>query len=110
MKRGTRETRKYRFARRENRIPLEVVVQISGHTELPGIENTFTENVSFHGARIFTGRRWKRNDHLVLETPNGRFRSQARIVYCVPAPQSRYAVGVEITEPSEAWVVPSPPS
>ena len=35
--------------RREPRIPMEVGVHISGHSALPGVEATFTENVSSRG-------------------------------------------------------------
>ena len=48
--------------RRETRIPMEVGVHITGHPALPGTETTFTENVSPHGARVLSTRRWNAGD------------------------------------------------
>lgn len=91
--------------RSEPRISMEVGVQLTGEGPLPGTESTFTENVSCRGARILSSRRWKVNDHLMIATLTGAFRSTARVAYCVPEPQSGFAVGVEFLDPSENWVV-----
>ena len=45
------------FNRRENRIPMEIPVVLDGHRHLPGLEATFTENVSAKGARVVSVRR-----------------------------------------------------
>jgi hypothetical protein len=38
------------FNRGESRIPLEIPVVLDGHRASPGVESTFTENVSAKGA------------------------------------------------------------
>ena len=91
--------------RRETRIPMEVGVQITGHPALPGTETTFTENVSPHGARVLSTRRWNTNDRLTISTLTGAFRSIARVAYCQTTPESGFAVGLEFVEPSGNWVV-----
>lgn len=91
--------------RRDARVPMEVEVQIYGHTILPGTESTFTENVSARGARVLSTRRWKTNEQLVISTTAGSFRSVARVAYCQPVPRAGYAVGLEFLEPSGSWVV-----
>jgi hypothetical protein len=96
-------------ARRETRIPMEVGVHISGHAALPGTETTFTENVSLHGARVWSTRRWKINDHLTIVTLPGSFRSLARVAYCESVPGAGYAVGLEFIERSGSWVVTDGP-
>ena len=78
---------------------------ISGHVDLPGIETTFTDNVSSRGARIVTSRRWSIDDRLTIATLTGSFHSVARVAYCESIPSSGYAVGVEFLEPDGAWVV-----
>ena len=95
----------FNVIRRESRIPMEVGVHISGHESLPGTETTFTENVSYHGARVLSSRRWKLNDRLVVTTPAGSFHSVARVAYCQVTANSGYAVGLEFIEPSGTWVV-----
>jgi hypothetical protein len=91
--------------RSEPRITMEVGVRLTGNESLPGTESTFTENVSSRGARVLTSRRWKVNDQLTVATLTGSFRSLARVAYCVPAPQTGFAVGVEFVDPSGSWVV-----
>ncbi len=68
--------------RRETRVPMEVGVQITGHPALPGTETTFTENVSPHGARVLSNRRWNTDDRLTISTLTGAFRAIARVAYC----------------------------
>ena len=91
--------------RREARIPMEVGVQITGHPAMPGTETTFTENVSPHGARVLSTRRWNTGDRLTISTLTGAFRAIARVAYCQTTPQSIFAVGLEFVEPSGNWVV-----
>jgi hypothetical protein len=95
--------------RRETRIPMEVGVHICGHAVLPGTETTFTENVSVHGARVLSSRRWRINDRLTIATLPGSFHSVARVAYCEHVPGTGYAVGLEFVEPSGNWVVADRP-
>lgn len=90
--------------RYEPRLPMEVAVQISGHSEMPGVEMTFTQNVSSRGARVLTTRRWKQHDMLMVNSPTG-FRSPGRVAYCVGAGGGSFAIGVELLEPTGQWVV-----
>jgi hypothetical protein len=91
--------------RRETRIPMEVGVHITGHPALPGTESTFTENVSQHGARVLSTRRWNINDRLTISTLTGAFRAIARVAYCQTTLQSGFAVGLEFLEPTGNWVI-----
>jgi hypothetical protein len=100
---------KYAVERGEARIPMEVAVQIAGHPEVPGLEMTFTENVSTRGARVITSRRWRPNDRLMLASLPGNFQSLARVAYCEPRRGEGYAVGLEFLRPSGRWVI-NPPS
>ena len=93
------------FARSEARIPMEVGVQISGHPAEPGTETTFTENVSAHGARVLSARRWKPNDQLTISTITGSFRALARVAYCQLIPEAGFAVGLEFVQPCGQWIV-----
>jgi hypothetical protein len=92
-------------ARRETRIPMEVGVQIAGHSGIPGTETTFTENVSARGARVLSTRRWKADDRLTISTLSGSFRSIARVAYCQLVPEAGFAVGLEFVDVVGNWVV-----
>jgi hypothetical protein len=93
----------------ETRVPMEIGVRISGHRALPGTETTFTENVSSRGARVWSSRRWKINDRMVIATPGGSFQCVARVAYCHVSPQAGFAVGLEFVEPNGSWVVGNGP-
>jgi hypothetical protein len=95
------------FARVEQRIPMAVGIMLDGHSEMPGVEKTFTENVSAHGARVVTIRRWVLNDRLTVRSAAGDFRSTARVAYCQSMHGAGYAIGVEFLEPLGRWVVDS---
>ena len=91
--------------RHEKRVPMAVAVHISGHHDVPGVETTFTENVSARGARVLSFRRWNPNDHLSFESLPGDFRAKARVAYCERLRDDGYAVGVEFLEPVGHWVL-----
>lgn len=91
--------------RRETRVPMEVGVRISGHEAVPGSETTFTENISARGARVFSSRRWKPNERLIIATLTGSFRAAARVAYCQNVPDNGFAVGVEFLDSTGNWIV-----
>jgi hypothetical protein len=93
------------FQRSERRIPMEIGVFLEGNRQVPGAESTFTENVSEHGARVISVRRWEPNDRLTLVSRSGEFRSAARVAYCQPMQSDGFAIGVEFIEPRGRWVV-----
>ncbi|HXX99532.1 MAG TPA: PilZ domain-containing protein [Candidatus Limnocylindrales bacterium] len=97
----------YSIHRREDRIPMEIPVILEGHRHLPGVESTFTENVSARGARVVSIRHWDKGAQLVLASRTGEFRSSARVAYCQSLHGNGYAVGLEFLEPKGRWVVDS---
>jgi hypothetical protein len=84
---------------------MAVAIQISGNDRVPGIEMTFTENVSLHGARIITQRAWRRDEHVQVASPPGDFRAKARVAYCERLREAGFAIGLEFLEPSGHWVL-----
>jgi len=98
----------YTVERREQRIPMEVAVQVGGHPQIPGVEMTFTENVSSRGARVLTSRRWTTNDRMVIASLPGDFQSVARVAYCHPLRNQGFAIGLEFLQPNGRWVINVP--
>jgi hypothetical protein len=93
--------------RYEKRIPMAIAVHISGHRLAPGVETTFTENVSSRGARVASTRRWRPNEMLEIASLPGDFRAKARVAYCQTQSEG-FVIGLEFLEPTGRWVVNTP--
>jgi hypothetical protein len=93
--------------RPEKRIPMAIAVHISGKGPAPGVETTFTENVSSRGARVVSTRQWRPNEMLEIASLPGGFRAKARVVYCQPQSEG-FVIGLEFLEPTGRWVVNAP--
>jgi hypothetical protein len=99
---------KHVFQRAEKRILMEIPVLIDGHRHAPGLEATFTENVSARGARVISGRYWEQGESLRFASRSGEFRSSGRVAYCQSLQGDGFAIGVEFLNPKGRWVVQSP--
>ena len=96
------------FHRAEKRILMEIPVLIDGHRYAPGLEATFTENVSARGARVISARYWEQGESLKFASRTGEFRSSGRVAYCQSLQGDGFAIGVEFLSPKGRWVVQSP--
>ena len=83
--------------RTEARIPSRVGLELSGPDEPLIHEITFTENVSRHGARVVTKRRWNPNDSVLVKLPQESLPSRARITYCQPLKGDEFAMGLQFS-------------
>jgi hypothetical protein len=97
--------RKPEQQRMEARIPTRVGLELSGPDEPLIYEITFTENVSRHGARVVTKRRWSPNDSVLVKLSLECLSSRARITYCQPLKGDEFAMGLQFS-----FVVYDPPS
>jgi hypothetical protein len=56
----------------------------------------WTEDLSIHGARVITKRRWRAHDRVVVTILTGCFRpAPAEVVYCQSLVDARCAIGVK---------------
>jgi len=89
--------------RRETRQPIVVAVRLArpetaranagGGAE----ERTYTDNISPHGARIYSVRPWERGD-AVRVTPRNEYPTYGEVVYCQALEDGRFAIGVRFQE------------
>jgi|SRR5215469_9941245 len=89
--------------RREKRSLQRFVVLLSNGTQPVVAECASTENVSANGARVLTVGRWEPDTHVLVRSPVGALRSQARVVYCETLRDATFAVGVEFLGHTDAW-------
>jgi hypothetical protein len=88
----------------ERRLPIIVVVRL-GYCEpasIDGEERTFTDNISPHGARIFSKRAWQPGE-MVRITPLNQDAACAKVTYCLRLPDDRYTIGVEFQARPVTW-------
>src|SRR5437016_14052272 len=91
------ELRKPEEQRMEARIPTKVGLELSGPDEPLIYEIAFTENVSHHGARVVTKRRWSPNDSVLVKLPQESLPSRARITYCQSLKGDEFATGLQFS-------------
>jgi hypothetical protein len=96
--------RKPEEQRMEARIPTRVGLKLSGPEEPLVYEITFTENVSRHGARVVTKRRWSPNDSVLVKLPQECLPSRARITYCQPLKEDEFAMGLRFSSVVYNWI------
>ena len=89
--------------RGEDRIPMEILVDLASVDVRVPAQEGVTVNVSPRGARVLTARPWKPNDRLNVRSLLGNFRSRARVVYCVPASGNQFAVGLQFSAAAGQW-------
>jgi hypothetical protein len=85
------------IGRVEPRMATNTVANIE-HAEEPSINETVVfENISEHGARLITGRRWPPGQRVIVSDSLVNFRAKAEVVYCTPHSTLRFAVGVKFS-------------
>jgi PilZ domain len=91
--------------RMERRLPVIVVVRLA-QLELPssdGVEWTYTDNVSAHGARVFSKRLWQPGDEITV-APYNEETTHGNVVYCQRMADGRCFIGVKFKD-QVAWSI-----
>jgi len=78
------------------RIPQILLAELSRPDESAPKELTFTENVSLHGARVVTVRRWLPETRVLVTFLRNGLRSEGRVVYCQRKGSGTFAIGIEL--------------
>ena len=96
----------------QKRTPATVALQVTSAKQPFIAELAFTENVSLHGVRVVTERAWKSGERVIVRSYHGSIQSRARVIYCYPLAEARYAVGLELRSAVGTWMdvlQPQPP-
>jgi len=92
--------------RMERRYPIIVVVCLK-RTEREGTrgeEKTYTDNISAHGARLFSKQPQQPGDDVMI-TPIKEETTCGKVVYCERLADHRYGVGVKFQDCHVTWSV-----
>ena len=82
--------------RSEKRIPQILAAEISISEESVPKEMTVTENLSLHGARVTTVRRWLPETRVLVTVLRDSLQSEGRVVYCQRKGGGTFAIGIEL--------------
>jgi len=87
----------------EKRETLRVPVHMAPMESAFNMETATTVNISLHGARILTNRRWRPGDQLSLTSSSGEYRLQGKVIYCYQMIEGQFCVGVEFDVSIKNW-------
>ena len=94
--------------RMERRLPIIVVVSLTGaehqDTNEDKSEKTYTDNISLHGARVFS--RFRREPgEMVRITPLNYACVCGKVIYCQRLADGRHVVGVNFQDRAISWSI-----
>lgn len=93
--------------RNEKRVTLAVPVCLEATEDSPIADQAVTVNVSTHGARVTTKRRWQSEEQARVACASGEFRAHARVVYCEPLADGHFCIGLRFHSPITDWALDS---
>jgi hypothetical protein len=89
--------------RMERRQPIIVVVRLApAVSPATDGERTFTDNISPHGARIFSKQAWQPGDAVRITALN-EDSACAKVIYSQLLPDNRYSIGVKFQDHPVTW-------
>jgi PilZ domain len=90
--------------RMERRLPIVVIVRLAmvERVATDGEElRTYTDNISAHGACVFSTRPWKLGDKVTVTPTNEASTAFGKVVYCHRLADNQYGVGVQFPDRPE---------
>jgi hypothetical protein len=92
-----------RVGRGAKRTPQVITVELYSAEHPEHREQTLTENVSTVGARVVSSRSWLQGERVVISSDLDTVRRVARVVYCEPLSDGRFAVGLQVERSPLPW-------
>lgn len=91
----------------EKRLPIAVVVNLAPALAQSGSvgEMTYTDNVSAHGACVFSDHSWRPGEVAEVTSLLDRIAMRGKVVYCRKSGEDRYAIGLSFQNCAVVWSV-----
>lgn len=92
--------------RMEKRIPIALVVNLAPPQapSASGVEMTYTDNVSAHGACVVSNRLWQPGEIADVTSLKDETTLRAKVVHCHKRNDDRYRVGLTFLGRTVSWV------
>jgi hypothetical protein len=89
--------------RMERRLPIVVILRLAlaERSASEREERTYTDNISAHGASIFSTQPWQLGDKVRVTPVNEASTAFGRVVYCHRVADNRYEIGVQFQDRPE---------
>ena len=87
----------------EKRLPTSVPVYLASLGEPHAREQTVTENVSPHGARVISKRFWQPGEELLITPLTGEFPQVGKVIYCLLKAEGHFCLGIEFPTRTVKW-------
>ena len=87
----------------EKRLPVSIPVYLTSLREPRSCEQTTTENVSPHGARMISKRSWRSGEQALIGPLTGEVPQVGSVVYCEQKSEARFYLGLEFLQRSVNW-------
>jgi len=92
-----------RLFRNEKRLPTLIPVYLASLHDPRNREQTTTENISPHGARVISKRSWRPGEGSIVTRTVGGFAQAGRVVYCLPSAELGFCLGIEFPDRAVKW-------
>ncbi|PYT67309.1 MAG: hypothetical protein DMG39_24290 [Acidobacteria bacterium] len=91
----------------EKRLPIAMVVNLAPVQALTGngIELTYTNNVSAHGACVVSSHPWQQGEFAEITSLLDRISMRGKVVYCRKQGDEQYAVGLSFQSSDVVWSI-----
>ncbi len=92
-----------KIERSERRMDVMMAGRLAAAGAYPMAEWVTIKNISVHGARLISDRRWRPHEPVCLGERVGDQHLDAEVVYCVPMDGDRYAVGLKFISAADSY-------
>lgn len=91
--------------RMERRLPIMTIVHLARLLDSAAKtqERTYTDNISAHGARVFSKEPWQPGASIRVTSIKDDIPIDGKVVYCEQIEGSRFCVGVDFQEARVTW-------
>jgi ubiquinone/menaquinone biosynthesis C-methylase UbiE len=89
--------------RNEKRVTMAIPVCLVTAEKLLFADQAMTVNVSSHGARVVTRRRWQLEEQPRLASSSGDLRTQAKVIYCETLTNGHFCIGLKFISAILDW-------
>jgi nucleoid-associated protein YejK len=91
--------------RMERRYPVVTIVRLARPPDslTNEEERTYTDNISAHGARLFSKERWQTGDEVRVTSVRDNISLDGKVTYCQKIENARFCVGVNFKRQRVNW-------